>query len=67
MPCLSVWRYAVCLDSCRGQAANEGDAVEAHSPEEDRAGRLHHKVLQENSQLREQGPDENKGSIKTRL
>lgn len=45
------------LDSCRSQAADEGDAIEAHSPEEGRAGGLHHKVLQENPQLCEQGPD----------
>lgn len=44
------------LDSCRSQAADEGDAIEAHSPEEGRAGGLHHKVLQENPQLCEQGP-----------
>lgn len=48
---------AVHLDSCRGQTADEGDAIEAHSPEEGGAGRLHHKVLQENPQLCEQGPE----------
>lgn len=51
-------RYTAYLDSGGGQAANEGDAVEAHSPEEGRTGGLHHEVLQENPQLREEGPDQ---------
>lgn len=42
-------------DAGRSETADEGDAAEAHPPEEDGAGRLHDKVLQENSQLREQG------------
>lgn len=42
-------------DAGGSEAADEGDAAEAHPPEEDGAGRLHDEVLQENSQLREQG------------
>lgn len=42
-------------DAGGSKAADEGDAAEAHPPEEDRTGRLHDEVLQENSQLREQG------------
>lgn len=69
MLCSNLCWYTVCLDSCRGQAANEGDAVEAHSPEEGRAGGLHHKVLQENPQLREEGPDKQEAckSVKSKL
>lgn len=42
-------------DARGSEAADEGDAVEAHPPEEDGAGGLHDEVLQENPQLREQG------------
>lgn len=42
-------------DARGSEAADEGDAAEAHPPEEDGAGRLHDEVLQENPQLREQG------------
>lgn len=42
-------------DSSGSEPADEGDAAEAHPPEEDGAGRPHDEVLQENSQLREQG------------
>lgn len=42
-------------DAGGSETADEGDAAEAHPPEEDGAGGLHDKVLQENPQLREQG------------
>lgn len=42
-------------DSSGRQAADEGDAAEAHPSEEGGAGGLHGKVLQEDPQLREQG------------
>lgn len=38
-----------------GEAADEGDAAEAHLPEEGGASGLHDKVLQKDSQLCEQG------------
>jgi len=34
------------LDASGSKAANEGNAVEAHPPEEGRANGLHHKMLQ---------------------
>lgn len=42
-------------DPCGGQAADEGDAAEAHSPEEGGASGFHDEMLQKDPELCEQG------------
>lgn len=50
-----------------GEAADQGDAAEAHLPEEGGANGLHDKVLQKNSQLCEQGAGVETDRFNTRL